>query len=47
MKAYLVTALLCLMFMVGTVYGMRETVSKLVITDKGVGHYSIAVSEAG
>ena len=46
MKAYLVTALLCLMFIVGTVCGMGETVSKLVIADNGVSRYSIVVSEA-
>ena len=45
MKARLVTALLCLMFIVGTVYGMGETVSKLVIADKGVSNYAIVVSE--
>ena len=46
MKAHLVTTLLCLMFIVGTFCGMRETVSKLVIADKGVSHCSIVVSDA-
>ena len=44
MKAYFVTALFCLMFMVGTVYVRGETVSKLVIADKGVSHYAIVVT---
>ena len=46
MKAYHVTILLCLIFMVCTIYARGETVSKLVIADKGVSDYTIVVSEA-